>query len=136
MSEEQARAIFTLAGIQVLNLWELANRYWPTVDAYLKIRAESPWWLVKTPFGLIMIGWRKRVINIDWSDTSLRVVVTKDDVTKDETHVHAWEEVKAVEYLKALARFHRAGIVTDWEKTGQAALIKPTEPSPAGTVES
>ena len=62
----------------------------------------DPWWLVRTSRGLIKIGWRKRVINIDWSDTNLRVIVTPDDVTKSVVMVHAWSEEKAVEYLKAL----------------------------------
>jgi hypothetical protein len=61
----------------------------------------DPWWLVRTPAGLVQIGWRKRVINIDWSDTDVRTVVTSDDVTKTETYVHAWSEAKALEYLSA-----------------------------------
>ncbi len=37
------------------------------------------------------------------SDTSIRKVITTDEVTKSETGVHAWETTKALEYLKALA---------------------------------
>lgn len=101
MKLEEATAIFTLAGIPVLKTWELMNDYWPR--AYVKEIMESPWWLVKTPLGLVKIGWRKRVISISWEDTTIRKVVTTDDVTKDSTMVHAWDTGKAIEYLKALA---------------------------------
>lgn len=72
----------------------LANEYDPERD--------DPWWLVETNLGMIKIGWRKRVINIDWSATAIRKVVTDEDVTKDETMVHAWSTLKAIEYLTVL----------------------------------
>jgi hypothetical protein len=131
MTEEKVRALFALADIPVLRLWQLPNGYCggnikSYADAVQPIReyhegvttltrealeflnvavasARHPWWLVKTPFGLVEIGWRKRVININWEETPVRAVVTKDDVTSSETFVHAWGEEKALEYLKALA---------------------------------
>lgn len=116
-NEEKMRALFTLAGIKVLSCWQLPNGYWPECIPsdwedqnqvgdflrYAKIRASSPWWLVKTKVGLIKIGWRKRVLNIDWSDTLIRAIVTDDNVTKSHVGVHAWSEEKAIEYLKAFA---------------------------------
>lgn len=101
MKQEQVKGLFALAGIDVLRMWELPNQYWP--DAYVEERKNSPWWLVKTPKGLIEMGWRKRVISIRWDDTEIRRVVTEDDVTKDETMVHAWGYDKALAYLTALA---------------------------------
>lgn len=101
--EQKVRALFTLAGIEVLRVWKLPNRYWPDDDRYAELRRNSPWFLVKTPHGMIEIGWRKRVMNIDWSDTPVRDVVTEDEVTKDKTMVHAWTELKAAEYLQTLA---------------------------------
>ena len=115
--EQKMRALFTLAGIEILSVWRLPNGYWPEVLPddwsdqrqvsdflrYAEIRASSPWWLVKTHAGLVKIGWRKRVINIDWSDTAIRAIITEDDVTKTETLVHAWSDLKAVEYLQKLA---------------------------------
>jgi hypothetical protein len=117
--EEQVRALFTLADIKILSLWKLPNGYWPEaipenwddgyeVNAFLKyqrLRADSPWWLVKTNFGLIKIGWRKRVISIDWSDTPVRAFVTEDNVTKTTGLVHAWTQLKAIEYLTKLKEF-------------------------------
>ena len=94
MKLEEAKALFLLAGIDATKFHELQNKY----DGNL----NDPWWLVKTPTGLIEIGWRKRVINIDWSDTTIRKQITKDDVTKSDTNVHAWGYHKALEYLLSL----------------------------------
>lgn len=104
MKSEEVTSLFTLAGIPMLNMWELPNQYWPIHENYAKIRAEKPWWLVKTNHGLIKIGWRKRVISIEWEDTPLRVIVTEDDVTKEPTLVHAWNTEDAVKYLKVLGK--------------------------------
>ncbi len=99
-SRAEAQSIMLLAGFDVVRTWELANRYWPDAPTYDSVR--RPWWLFETDIGLIQIGWRKRVINIDWEATSIRIVVTEDDVTKDDAHVHAWSVEKAITYLRAL----------------------------------
>ena len=101
MKKDVVTSLFTLAGFKILNMWELKNKYWP--DSYPDMILQNPWWLVKTEYGLIEIGPRKRVINIDWSDTSIRKVITEDDVTKSETMVHAYGLSKALEYLAKLS---------------------------------
>jgi len=104
MKLEEVKSLFTLAGIPILATWELMNDYWPrSAVHYHKLIIESPWWLVKTPVGLIKIGWRKRVISIEWEDTPIRKIITEDSVTKNQTMVHAWEMKKVLEYLTALA---------------------------------
>lgn len=108
MNEQQARALFLLAGIEVSKMHRLENQYWP--ESYVLERKNSPWWLAMTLAGPVTIGWRKRVISIDWEDTPVRVIVTSDDVTKDLTYVHAYSYAKAVEYLTALARARQAMI--------------------------
>lgn len=102
MTKDEVTSLFTLAKIPILRIWEAANNYWPEHPDYDKERLRDKWWLVKTPRGLVHIGWRKRVISIDWEDTGIKKIVTEDDVTKEETLVHAWSEEKAVEYLKTL----------------------------------
>ena len=102
MTEEQMKAIFTLAGVEIGRYWRLENGYWPNTEAYFNVRNEQPWWLVTTPVGLVQIGWRKRVILIDWGETGKHCSVTKDDVTKNALMVHAWSYEKAVEYIKKL----------------------------------
>lgn len=105
MTEQEARALFLLAGIDVTAVHKIENGYWP--EGYIEMRQKSPWWLMKTPAGLVRIGWRKRVISIDWCDTPARIIVTDDDTTKDATLVHAWSHGKAVVYLDSLGREFR-----------------------------
>lgn len=100
MKLEEVKGLFALAGIEVLNQWELTNQYWP--EAYKDLRADNPWWLVKTKFGLVKAGMRKRVLVIDWKDTKIRRIVTEDEVTKDQTMVHAYNKPDAVRYLQGL----------------------------------
>ena len=99
MREEHARALFLLANIEVRSVHRLENQYWP--PAYIDMIQKYPWWLMDTPYGYIVIGPRKRVISIEWSGTKVRRVLTKDNVTKDETLVHAWTTLKVLEYLVA-----------------------------------
>ncbi len=103
MNSEKVKALFTLAGFEVLGI-TLCDGYsfHPDDERFYETLPRCVWWFVKTPIGWIEFGRRKRVFNIDWSDTSVRAVVTNDDVTKSETYVHAWSEEKALEYLKAL----------------------------------
>jgi len=112
MKIEKVKALFLLAGFKVQSTYKLENQYWP--EAYTELRQENPWWLVKTEYGLVKIGWRKRVISIDWSDTlyQAKIVddsdshwpdsITTDEVTRSETLVHAWNYLKALEYLMSL----------------------------------
>jgi len=100
-TEAEVESLFTLAGIPILKKWELMNQYWPRV--YKDLILENPWWLVKTEVGCILVGPRKRVVSIDWSDTPIRKIVTDESVTKSETLVHAWSVEDALKYLKVLA---------------------------------
>ncbi len=116
MNEERMKALFLLSGFEIEQSYKLANEYWPDCEDYADIRRDSPWWLVKTEYGMIKIGWRKRVIDIDWSDTEYRageskfwdgrdidgIVKNEVMVTKGRMHIHAWGYAKAVEYLTIL----------------------------------
>lgn len=113
MKYKEVESLFTLAHIQILRIWELPNQYYPiregdddeSILQNAIYRARRPWWLVKTHAGCIEIGWRKRVIQIDWSDTPIRKKMTEEvNVTSHEHYVHAWTEMKAVEYLQALSK--------------------------------
>lgn len=96
MQEEYLRAIFLLADVPITGLWRLANQY----DAGLT--QIKPWWLVSTSIGMIVVGWRKRVISIDWAASRVRRIITSHETTKEETYVHAWSYAHAVEYVKEL----------------------------------
>lgn len=90
--KDKLLSLFKLSGLKVLESWDIKNGYHGT---------ESDWLLVKTEIGLIKIGWRKRVIEIDWTDTGIKLVV-KDDVTKGDYYCHAWSYPNAIEYLTEL----------------------------------
>jgi hypothetical protein len=61
-----------------------------------------PWYKVTTTKGVVTIGWRKRVIHIEWEP---RVAAKADelfpgeDVTKVDYLIHAWGYEKAKYYL-------------------------------------
>ena len=106
MKRKEAEALFTLAGIPVLKTKPLPDGYDydPDDSRYFEKPPRCVWWFVKTPKGWIEIGWRKRVISIDWEDTPIRKIVTEDSTTKGETYVHAWDTEAALKYLKELAK--------------------------------
>jgi len=89
---------------KVYNLSELKFTVIP--NEYSSYEHYASWFIVSTPDGDIKIGWRKRVINIEWLDNYKRFTETfvSEDVTRGGTlngvrNIHAWSVEKAVEYL-------------------------------------
>ena len=80
---------------------EIPNEY--SNDAYYQM---FPWLLITTNKGPIKIGWRKRVIEIDWSNTIIDKLADDlfpdEDVTKSNSYIHAWSYEKAQEYINKL----------------------------------
>lgn len=70
--------------------------------------SHIPWFLFHTIDGDIIIGWRKRVISIEWQENykpfDMNKLFDTEDVTKWENGgkrgIHAWGNDKAYEYLK------------------------------------
>lgn len=74
-------------------------------NEYCQCSECSAWFIFSTPDGEIKIGWRKRVINIEWLSYSQFSEIFKDEnVTKifNEKcrNIHAWSEEKCIEYLQ------------------------------------
>ena len=107
-SRTEAESIVKLAGFPILHTWELANGYWPDSPSYDSVR--RPWWLFMTDVGLIQLGWRKRVLAIDWAACEVRGVVTDADVTKGDTYVHAYRVEDAVACMRELRRLALANM--------------------------
>lgn len=67
-----------------------------------------PWFIVTTRVGRFKIGWRKRVIQIDWSECPgsglADALFTDENVTKDNRMIHAWSYEKAREYIQAVMK--------------------------------
>lgn len=65
-----------------------------------------PWFVVTTVVGRFTIGWRKRVINIDWSETvgtqDTQVLFSNEDVTKGDKYIHAWSLEDAKKYIECI----------------------------------
>ena len=65
-----------------------------------------PWYRVTGPFGVIKLGWRKRVAELDWSESAFKVnsynLFALEDTTKGEHSIHAWSTEKIKEYLATL----------------------------------
>lgn len=103
------------AGIRFLGLKPIENRYWPKTCE----ESKKPWYearLMEYP-GKFIIGWRKRVINIEFSpheeyDTTMpdakfyEGIFAAEGVTKEfkNNHllIHAWDCKKATEYCKKI----------------------------------
>lgn len=87
-----------LSDFKVKRHFELVNGYhgWSREIWY-------PWYLFETDVGLIKIGWRKRVISVDWESTGIKWTRPIDpDVTAGETFFHAYSYDKLYEYMKLL----------------------------------
>ena len=64
------------------------------------------WFIITTKLGRIKIGWRKRVIHIEWTDSTITETAEElfpfEDVTKHDRIIHAWSVEKAQEYINRL----------------------------------
>lgn len=93
-------ATLTLAGLKPTHKWQLVNQYG-------SVEYRGSWWLFKTTIGLIRLGWRHRVIEIDYSQIPVNESILDEedtDVTEDRTrrYAHAWTDEKCLSYLKNL----------------------------------
>ena len=67
---------------------------------------NKPWFIITTKVGRIKIGWRKRVISIDYSDTIVKegaeALFPNEDTTRYEKVIHAWSLEDAKKYLNKI----------------------------------
>ena len=92
--EEEFRQIFVRAGFKWPKLTAVKNQY-------CGCEYCAPWYEVKTKYGKFTIGWRKRVINLDWSATGrdFLPLFADEDVTKESGYIHAWGVDQCVDFL-------------------------------------
>lgn len=93
-NESMATSLLKMAGFSIKKVVEIRNMY--------STSYPDPWFLIRTEYGVIMIGWRKSVISISWELADFRGIVTEDDVTKKDDLVHAWSYEDALKYLTNL----------------------------------
>lgn len=62
-----------------------------------------PWFSVTTRVGRFQIGWRKRVIHLEWTETrgtkTAKELFPDEDVTKEGRTIHAWGYEPAARYI-------------------------------------
>jgi hypothetical protein len=106
MPQAQARAKSereNLLGVfpQPIFVEEIPNGYCPDYCC-----VHLPWFIVTTTVGRIKIGWRKSVINLDWSETkgtkTSAELFANENVTKDKRAIHAWDYQRAKAYVGAI----------------------------------
>lgn len=104
MDELLIMAFIRMAYEKPLSLKRLPNGYCGDHPEKCEICAARPWWEIEFEgVGPVVVGWRKRVIVIDWSKTGRQLMpkmVTEDDVTKNAVLVHAYGYGKAIMYLQ------------------------------------
>lgn len=98
----KVREMFATAGLSPVYVKEIDNEYCGP-----KCCPHRVWLLVTTPLGVIKIGWRKRVIEIDWSGSDIGArgddLFAGENVTTGVCMVHAYGYEKATECLTKLA---------------------------------
>jgi hypothetical protein len=102
INEELVKSMFVATGFKVSKVYVLENKYWPFNNAYLDIRAKNPWFLLKTQFGLIEVGRRKRVIQLDWTDICDKSLTPKEGeewITNAPGYVHSYSNEALVANL-------------------------------------
>lgn len=101
MFEDEIEELKNLFGSEAIYTKQIENKY--SDLGSFKFRK---WLEVTTRKGVIVIGWRKRVVNIDWSRSDIKNTAhdlfPDEDVTKGDYYIHAWGINKAKEYIDVL----------------------------------
>ncbi|MDD5417629.1 MAG: hypothetical protein PHW96_01940 [Candidatus Nanoarchaeia archaeon] len=96
--EKIFRDLFEKSGYKDVSLSAVKNQYCGCSKC-------APWYEVNTEAGKFLIGWRKRVINIDCSEIkgiNLYLLFRKEETTKGKDYIHAWGYEKAEAYLSKI----------------------------------
>ena len=100
--------VFVDAGFPAIFMEPIPNEYFGDNDPW---SLRSPWYIVTTRIGHFKVGWRKRVLVLDWERTEVKTTADtlfqNEDVTKGEHMIHCWSYAKATEYLKR--------VMSSWE---------------------
>lgn len=96
---EEKEKLLSLFGNNLIFVEEIPNEY--------DCDSENCWFRVTTKIGHLKIGWRKRVIYLDYSETILNNIkgtnlFPGEDTTTLDTGIHAWGYEKAKEYINIL----------------------------------
>lgn len=94
-----------MANEEPLALTRIPNEYCGE-HSDCEICKNRPWWLAEFKnVGVIKIGWRKRVIEINWQQTQVALNTAHligDNTTRSEFMVHAYGYADAINYLRLI----------------------------------
>ena len=98
----EKEGIISLFGDNLIYVEEIPNQYYGDSDPYGKM---FPWFRITTKVGHFVIGWRKRVIEINWKDTKCKISANSlfpdENVIKIDNTIHAWSLEDAKKYIKS-----------------------------------
>lgn len=93
---------FDDAGFDVIFMEAIPNEYCGEGSAEALC---DPWYIVTTRIGHIKVGWRRRVIVLDWQRTTINnteELFPDENVTQVPSAIHAYGYEKLTSYLKKL----------------------------------
>jgi hypothetical protein len=97
----KARDCFAEAGMPAVYIQETDNEYCGALCC-----PHLPWLLVTTEIGIFKVGWRKRVMSLDWGKTQISAsaheLFPDENVTKVGHEIHCWSYAKLGQYLKGV----------------------------------
>ena len=98
----EREAMIKCFGNESIFVEETPNKYWGDHP----MARHHPWMIVTTHIGRIRIGARKRVFEIDWSETvgtkTSEELFKDENVTKGDKSIHAWSIKDAERYIATI----------------------------------
>ena len=93
--EKQLRALVLLSGMEYSEVHTLPNGY----DS--RGGRDDPWLLFIVKGGTFTLGWRKRVINVEWTVADADPITEEDQkwITHSLRNFHAWGYAQALHFL-------------------------------------
>lgn len=67
---------------------------------------HRPWFIITTEVGRFRVGWRKRVMSLDWSGTNIGITAEgmfpNENTTRYDKTIHAWSYADLARYVSEL----------------------------------
>jgi len=98
---KERERVLSVFGDEVIYVEEIPNGYCSKPCC-----SHRPWFWVTTKVGHFQIGWRKRVLVVDWKRTTCKTsaedLFPNENVTKYEQLIHAWSYDDARKYVQQI----------------------------------
>lgn len=91
--KDKLMAVALLAGLEYTEVHKLPNAYWPN--------SPDPWLLFVCDGGTVTMGWRKRVLHVEWTIGDADAIEDEDLkwISHASRFFHAWDWIQAVRFL-------------------------------------